>query len=66
MSVNTIADVGGSAITLIVNGARLTMDLHTAKQVIDQLAHQMDQLALDRAEAVARQKLREEYYRGTH
>jgi 5-methylcytosine-specific restriction endonuclease McrA len=47
MSVNTVADVGGHTITLIVNGARLTMDLRTAHEICHQLAHQLDQLAQD-------------------
>jgi hypothetical protein len=66
MTVTTIADVGGSTITLIVNGARLTMDLHTAQQICDHLAHQLDQLALDQAAALVQRKLEEEYYRGSH
>ena len=66
MSVNTISDVGGSTITLIVNGARLTMTLKTAQDVCHQIAHQLDQLALDRAAAIAQAKLREEFYRVSH
>jgi len=61
MSVNTISDVGGSTITLIVNGARLTMDLRTAQQIINQLAHQLDELEMDRAAAVHRAKVQGAY-----
>lgn len=47
MSVTTMSDIGGHTITLNVNGARLTMDLHTAHQVCEQLVYQLDSLARD-------------------
>jgi hypothetical protein len=65
MSVDTISDVGGTTITLCVNGARLTMDLRTAQQIINQLAHQLDELEMDRAAAANRAKV-QGAYRDTH
>jgi len=54
MSVNTISDVGGNTITLIINGARITMTLKTAQEVCHQISYQLDQLAMD--QAVKRQR----------
>lgn len=61
MSVTTMSDIGGHTITLNVNGARLTMDLHTAHQVCEQLAYQLDSLARDHAAKALKDRLEKEY-----
>ncbi len=47
MTVEVISDVGGHTMTLIVNGARLTMDLVTAEKVIQSMTSALDRLYYD-------------------
>ena len=51
MTVEVISDVGGHTMTLIVNGARLTMDLVTAEQAGQRIFQTLDRLYADQVAA---------------
>lgn len=62
MTVTVMSDVGGSTLTLNVNGARLTMDQKTAWEVAHFLSIALEQLAHDQIAKRMECRLTEAYH----